>query len=419
MKKSKLRKEVAIIGGGIAGLCSAYFLIKEGHDVVVIDEKNISCGASFVNAGYVLPSRIIPLAEPGVITQAMKWMFNSSSPFYVKPRLDLNFLRWAYYFNKSSNRGSVEKAIPVLRETNRKSMDLFLSMKDSSDFDFHFNRSGLLVVFQTKICQKKEITKAERAVQEGLKVNVLSTNELMEIQPAFSDRAIGAVHYLDDGNITPGLFMNNLKKWLKENGVTFFLNEKVEGFHRQKLRIVGLKTSKQDIFADEFVVAAGSWSSALVKSLGLYVPIQGGKGYSISSRRATGITLPAVLAEGKVAVTPMKNSTRFAGTMEFSGNNNFIRKKRVDAIADSVSSFYRSFAVSHEEKIMAESGLRPVSPDGLPYIGRTSEFENLVFATGHAMTGISLGPITGKLISELISEKKLSIDIAPFRPDRF
>jgi len=412
-------KKIIVIGGGISGLCSAYYLIKEGYEVTVLDKKDITSGVSFINAGFIIPSHFISLAAPGMITKGLKWMFNSASPFYVKPRLDYEFIAWALNFKKSATLAKVEKAIPVLMDINLKSRGLYEDMLSSMDFPFHYEQKGLLMAYQSVKSGEEELKVAERAVKEGLEAEQLNRDQLRNIQPAFSDKVIGAVHYKCDSHTTPGQFMLNLKSWLKEKGVVFELNQEVKKFVYDSNKIIAVETQNGSFQADEFVLTSGSWTSSLAKSLGLKIPIQGGKGYSMDIYRPNEITIPSVLVEAKVAVTPMKGFTRFAGTMEFSGNNSDIKRKRVEALANSVAEYYDGVTLNSEEKEGAVSGLRPVSPDGLPFLGRTSVFKNLTVASGHAMMGWSLGPITGKLVAEIISEKQTSVKLDPFRIDRF
>lgn len=412
-------KKIIIIGGGISGLCSAYFLIKEGHEVTVIDKNDITTGASFINAGYVVPSHFITLAAPGMISQGLKWMFISSSPFYVKPRLDLEFFSWILKFKKSATSTNVEKAIPIIKNLNLKSSSLYEEIRSSVDFHFQYEQKGLLMTYLSHKSEMEEIEVAERAVKEGLEAKQLSQEELRKIQPALSDNVLGAIHYKCDSHSTPNQFMLNLKNWLKENGVIFELNQEVKQLIHSSGRIEAVETENGTFEADEFVLAAGSWTSKLAKSLGLNIPIQGGKGYSMDVHRPSEISIPAILVEAKVAVTPMDGFTRFAGTMEFSGNNTVIRKNRVEAIAGSVKKYYRDFELLPAEKDSAVSGLRPVSPDGLPFLGRTNKYKNLTVASGHAMMGWSLGPVTGKLVSEIISGKTTSVNLDPFKVERF
>lgn len=415
-----MKKKVVVIGGGIIGLSCAYYLHKEGYSVTIIDKSDITSGASFVNAGYITPSHIIPLASPGMILKGIKWMFNSASPFYMKPRLDFSFLKWAWYFHKSSTLENVEKAIPVIKDINILSRELYKNIKDSGDLgDFQLERKGLLMLYKTETEKDHELEVAEKARFLGLDVNSLHVNELNNIETSVKMDINGAIHYECDAHMTPNEFMQKMLVYLKNNDVEIITNEEVLDIEKTNGVILEVKTSKRSYLADEFVLATGSWSELVSKKMKLKLPIQAGKGYRIDVKRPTGITIPAILMEAKVAVTPMNGFTRFAGTMEFSGNNNIIRKNRVEAIANAVSSYYPDIKITDSEIEEAKCGLRPVSPDGLPYIGRSKNIKNLTIATGHAMMGWSLGPATGKLISEIIASKKTSLDISVYNPDRF
>ncbi|WP_111309924.1 NAD(P)/FAD-dependent oxidoreductase [Confluentibacter sediminis] len=412
-------KKVVIIGGGISGLCSAYYLTKKGYLVTVLDQSDISTGASFINAGYLTPSHFIPLAAPGIITQGIKWMFNSASPFYIKPRLDLDFFKWAWLFKKSSTKSNVEKSIPVLKELNLKSQALFEDMLASLDFDFHYEKKGVLMAYSNPKSEEEEHEIAHRALNEGLDVTCLNKEELHKIQPVLSDNVIGAVHYKCDSHMTPNHFMATIKTWLENNGVMFKINQEVKDFTVKNNQIISVATQNDVYEADDFVLASGSWTSHLASKLNLNVPIQGGKGYSMDVHRPTGITIPTILLEAKAAITPMNGFTRFAGTMEFSGNNTVVRKERVEALANAAKKYYKAIEINEAERANATSGLRPVSPDGVPFIGKTSKYNNLTIAAGHAMMGWSLGPITGKLVTELIENKHTSVNLNPLSPERF
>lgn len=414
-----MTKNIVIIGGGIVGLSSAYFLSKEGHQVTVIDKGDITSGASFVNAGYITPSHIIPLASPGMIAKGIRMMFNSASPFYMKPRLDIDFLKWSWFFHKSSTPAKVEKAIPVIKEINLISRELFTDIKNSGDLgDFQLERKGLLMLYKTEGSYLHEKQVAERVHFEGLEVSELNKSELHKLEPNVNIDAEGAIHYECDGHTTPTEIMPKLLNYLKTQGVVIKTNEEVLDIKTASGNIKKVITDKNIYQPDEVVLAAGSWSGELSKKLNLKLSLQGGKGYRINVERNTGISIPAILMEAKMAVTPMNGFTRFAGTMEFSGNNNIVRKERVLAIAKGAHSFYPELEINSVEIESAKTGLRPVSPDGLPYIGKSTSIKNLTIATGHAMMGWSLGPATGKLVSELINDKKTSMDIAAFSPER-
>lgn len=413
-----MSKNILIIGGGIIGLCSAYYLQKEGHQVTVIDKSNFSCGASYANAGYITPSHFIPLAAPGMINKGIKWMFNSSSPFYVKPRLDLDFLKWSLAFKKSATKSKVERAIPVIKDINLYSRDLYEDIKLSNDFNFHYERKGLLMCYKSDKVGEEEWEMGQRGIKEGLGVKNLTKKEVDELEPNANLNIKGAVYFDSDAHMTPSDFMSEMIIYLKSKGVLFYDNEEVVDIDVSDDKISKLVTTKRELIADEVVLAAGSWSSLLTKKIGISIPIQAGKGYRINVERETGITIPAILCEAKVAVTPMNGFTRFAGTMEIAGINHTINPVRVNAIATATKEYYNQLEITEDERKTAACGLRPCSPDGLPYIGKSSKCENLTIATGHAMMGWSLGPATGKLVSEIISDKKTSLDIHPFHPDR-
>jgi D-amino-acid dehydrogenase len=411
-------KNCIIIGGGLIGLCSAYYLQKEGHQVTIVDQSNMDSGASYVNAGYLSPSHIIPLSAPGVMKKGLKWMFDKSSPLYIKPRLDLDFLQWVWAFNKSCNQKHVSKAIPAIKAISLLSQELYEDIKNSKDFSFHYKKKGLFMFCQTNKMLDAEIKTAQIAKQEGLEVREVSLNELKLLEPNVKINVKGATYYECDSHTTPGEFMNEMNAYLKASGVKIFKNEKVDDIQIENGEIISIITNKQILKADEFVLAAGSWSPILSKKLGLKLLLQAGKGYRINTKKTTGISIPAILAEAKVAVTPMNGFTRFSGTMEIAGINHNINNVRVEAIANAANSYYPDVLLSNKEKTEAAAGLRPVSPDGLPYIGKSRKCENLTFATGHAMMGLSMATGTGKLVSEIISNKKTSLHLDSFHPDR-
>lgn len=413
-----MSKKVVIVGGGIIGLCSAYYLQKEGHQVTVIDKSDFSSGASYVNAGYITPSHIISLAAPGIITKGLKWMLNPTSPFYVKPRLNTDFLKWSLAFKKSANQKKVEQSIPVIKDINIFSRELYEEMKASGDFDFHYERKGLLMAYQNEKAGEEEWEVGQRAIELGMKVDNLSAKEVEKLEPRANLNIKGAIHFHCDGHMTPHNFMRDMLTFLKDQGVEILANEEVKDLEVSNGKIDKLITDKRELQADEFVMAAGSWSPMLSKKLGIKMLLQAGKGYRINIERATNITMPTILIEAKVAVTPMEGLTRFAGTMEIAGINHKINSVRVNAIAKAASKYYNGLRITEQEKSEAQCGLRPVTPDGLPYIGKTSKCKNLTIAAGHAMMGWSMGPATGKLVTEIISEQKPSLDLSPYNPNR-
>jgi D-amino-acid dehydrogenase len=414
-----MAKKVIVIGGGIMGLSSAYYLHKAGHQVVVLDKSGMDGGASYVNAGYLTPSHVIPLAAPGMMAKGLKWMFNSSSPFYLKPRLDPDFLKWAWYFHRASTYQNVERAIPVIAEINVLSKALYEEIHQSGDLgEFQLEKKGLLMLFKSDEMGNKELKVMKRIVDLGLEAREVSLGELGEMQPGLNREIQGAIHYQCDAHSTPTQVMDRFKSFLPGAGVEIHTDTEVTGFRADKDTLKGVETSKGFFSADEVVMASGAWSPILGKKLGIKLPVQAGKGYRIDLFRPTSIRMPAILMEAKVAITPMEGFTRLAGTMELSGINHQIRMNRVEAIARLTEQYYDNLTVDRTEIKAAACGLRPVTPDGLPFIGRVRSWKNLSLATGHAMMGWSLGPVTGKLITEIISGTRPSMSLAAFGPER-
>ncbi len=413
-----MKKKVVIVGGGIIGFSCAYYLIEEGHEVILVDKNSFDSGASIVNAGYIIPSHIIPLASPEVLRKGIKWMLNSNSPFYIKPRFNKDLINWGINFIKSSNFRHVNRSISIIKKINEFSKELYLELRDSKKIDFKIYEKGLLMAFKTSEAEKEEFKTAKIARELEMNVQELSQNEVNSMQPKIKMNIKGAFWYKSDAHLTPETFMNNLKSYLLKKGLKVYKENLVESFNYNSGIINSIRTKKNEIFGDEFVIAAGAWSENLLKKLRIKLLIQAGKGYRINLLKNTGISYPAILLEDKVAVTPMDGFTRFGGTMEISGLNTKINFKRVNSIAKSSEEYYEGLKISSQNINDAQCGLRPLSPDGLPFIGRHSSYNNLVLATGHSMMGWSLGPVTGKLVSEIISGKKESISIDPFNPER-
>ena len=413
-----MQKKVTIIGGGIIGLSTAYFLQKEGCEVTIIDRSNMESGTSYTNAGYVCPSHFIPLAAPGVVRSGLRWMLDASSPLYIKPSLNSDFLKWAWAFNKSATSSHVQKNAVHLRDFTVFSQELFQSIKKEEQFSFHYDKKGLLMLCQSARQLEKELEILSMANNFNIHAKEISKSELKILEPSIEINGVGGVYFKNDHHSTPSDFMNQLKAHLKSKGVRVFPNETVVDFKMKQGKIESVVTDKQTLYSEEFVMASGSWSADLCKKMGLKLLLQAGKGYSMNTQVSTGITIPTILAEAKIAVTPMDGFTRFAGTMEIAGINQNINRKRVEVIAKAAHHYYPSIQLSAPEIEAATCGLRPLSPDGLPYIGKPHSCENMTIATGHAMLGWTLGPGTGKLVSELILNKKTSLDINPYHPNR-
>ena len=411
---------IGIIGGGIIGLSSAYYLNKAGHKVTIIEQGDLKDGCSFGNAGMIVPSHFIPMATPGMISKGIRWMFNSTSPFYVKPRLSGDLIKWGYQFYKHSTKEHVERSIPALKEISLLSKAMYQQLAKELPFDFGYNERGLMMLFQNAETEKEERETAHLANKIGIEAHLLSPEEVQKLEPDVKVKVRGGVYFPGDGHLTPQALVSQLITFLKVRGVTFQTQTTVEDFIIESEKVKLIKTSKGEFYFDEVVIAAGSWSGLLAAKLDLSLPMQAGKGYSFTLRKVEkNIRIPSIFLEARVAITPMGNTLRFGGTMEISGVDHTISMNRVKGIVDSIPRYYPDMKVAMPMKENVWHGLRPCSPDGLPYIGRSKKIRNLLLATGHSMMGVSLGPGTGKLISEIVNQENPSISLDTFMPERF
>lgn len=411
---------IGIIGGGIVGLSSAYYLNKAGHQVTIIDQSDLKDGCSFGNAGMIVPSHIIPLAAPGMISKGIRWMFNSQSPFYVKPRLNGDLLKWGYHFYKSSTKEHVAKSAPALKNLSSFSKEMYQQLAKDLPFDFGYHERGLLMLYKTKEAEHEETEMAKFANQQGVEAHVLSREEIQKLEPEVKVDVRGGIYFPGDAHLTPGKLMPLLINHLKEQDVNFQLNTTVTDFVVEQEKIKTIKTNQGDLSFDEVVLAAGSWSGLIGARLGLSLPMQAGKGYSFTLPDVEqNIHIPSIFLEARVAVTPMGNSLRFGGTMEITGIDQSISMNRVKGIVDSIPNYYPQMKVAMPNAKDVWHGLRPCSPDGLPYVGRSSKIKNLTIATGHSMMGLSQGAGTGKLVSEILNQENTSIGLSAFSPQRF
>jgi D-amino-acid dehydrogenase len=411
---------VTIIGGGVIGLNCAYYLQKEGYRVTVIERDNITNGCSFGNMGYFSPSHFIPLASPGIISEGIRFMLRSSSPFYIKPRVNRPLMEWAYHFWKNSNAKTVAKAAPHLNDILQLSRQLINEIRDEIGNTIFMEEKGCLMMCREQKSLDHETRLADAAEKFGLQTECLNKQQAQHLEPDVELNITGAVLYKDDCHINPGKFMLALKDYLEKKGVHFKLNTTVVGFEKNSNKISGIITDKEKLKCDQVVIAAGSWLPVLARMMGLKLLLQPGKGYSYTYEQVEkNIRYPAILKEGRCAVTPWANQLRIGGTMELSGINETILPKRMKGIYESVKQFYPNLQIELPPSEKIWHGLRPVTPDGLPYIGRTKKFKNVLLAGGHAMIGVSLAPATGKLITEIISKENTSVEIAAYNVERF
>ncbi len=415
-------KSVIICGGGIVGLCSAYYLAREGYAVTLLErnaEDHDHCVLG--SAGYISPSHVIPLSSPGMVWQGLKWMMNPRSPFYIKPRLDGDLLRWSWLFWRACNRRHVHRAAPILRDLCLGSRRLFEEIDDITGNVFELKKEGLLNLCKTQEGLDHEAHGLARIANElGVEARVLDARQTAELEPGTKLDVAGSVYFPIDAHLTPWRFAQALTTLLKEMGVRFQWSASVYGWRAEGGRISAVQTTAGDLLADEFVLAGGSWSPSMLAGLGIRLPVQAGKGYSLTLRKPRfKLTKSIIFTERRIAVTPMGETLRFGGTMELSGLNHEVRPERVRQIIESVPHYFPEFSEQDFAGIQPWHGLRPVSPDGLPYIGRFNHYGNLTAACGHAMLGLTMAPITGLLVAEILAGRKPSVALTMLNPNRY
>lgn len=409
---------ILIIGGGVIGVSTAYFLAEKGASVTLIEKGDVAAGSSYGNAGLVCPCHSVPLPAPGALTQGVKWLFNPESPFYVKPRLDADLLAWLWRFQSFANRKAYDRAVPLLRDLMRASLDLYQTIIERENLACYFEKSGGLVLYRT--AAGLEHGQKETAVLQnhGLQMELLSGDEVRQMEPLARPEIVGGIHYQEDAHLTPHLFVQGLAQAARARGVNLLTQTELLDFTLDGGRITAVTTTRGTFRPEQLILAAGVWSSPLARQLGLKLPMQPAKGYSVTIKRPSPSPQTHLhLGEAKVIATPMGPYLRFAGTLELAGYDLSINRRRVQAILRAVDNYLKGM----EEKEIVEiwRGLRPCSPDGLPYIGRSARVNNLIIAAGHAMLGISMGPITGQLAAELAAGERPSLDLAAFDVERF
>ena len=410
---------IVVIGAGVIGLSIAEQCARRGHRVTFIERAPEQRGSSLGNAGMIVPSHFVPLAAPGMVALGLRWMWNPESPFYIQPRLDWDLIAWAWRFWRASTRERVERAAPLLRDLHLASREAYAQLADSGE-DFGLIRHGLLMLCKTRHAFDEEARTAEKANALGVPAEVLDAQQTAELDPQVTMDIAGSVFFPKDCHLQPALYVAAMERRLRASGAEMLFEAEVTGWQREGGRLRAVQTNRGEVAGDEFVLAGGAWAPGLVRELGLRLPMQAGKGYSVTLPQP--IELPqlcSILTEARVAVTPMGDALRVGGTMEIAGLNDRVDPRRVEGILRAIPQYFPNFRREHFDGLQPWHGLRPCSPDGLPYLGRTRAAENLIVATGHAMMGLSLAPITGELAAQLVDREPPRFDLTLLDPDRY
>lgn len=413
------KADALIIGGGPVGLSCAYYLLKSGCKVTILDAKEIGKGSGAGNAGHIVPSHIIPLAAPGVVTSALKWMMDPThSPFGMKVSLNPNYLSWLLQFAMACNEANVQRGIPPLNDLGQLSARNFARLIAEEKFDCSYQEKGLLFLYKTEAAFEGGRHEGELMQKHGIPVSVYDKSKVHEVEPAALDDVIGGVHFTGDSHLNPAVFLKMLSERVRALGAEIFENTPVTGFESENGKIIKVKTNAGDFEAAQIVLAAGALSPSVAHGLRLRIPIQPARGYSMTLSATKHMPCHAlILGERRVAVSPMGGLLRFTGRLEVGNNSMTPNPLWIQRIENSAREYLRL-----DEKLDVKetwAGLRPTTPDGMPIIGRSPKYSNLILATGHAMLGLSLGPGTGQVVAELVNGQDPAFDLSPLRLERF
>ncbi len=394
---------VAVVGGGVVGLSCAFALRRAGADVAVYERGRVGEGCSRGNTGWICPGLSAPLPAPGVMGGALRGMLHRDSPLLLRPLLGPSFLRWSWDFWRACTPERYKAGLEATAALTKSAFSDYDELREAG-VELEMHSSGMLVAALTEPGLDEfaaMLTEAEEAGYEG-PVRVVSGEEARELDPALSEAVIGGVHAPSERYVRPESVSNGLAAWLRANGGNVEENTAVDDL--------------DGLDADAVVVAAGAWSGALLGRDAF--PMEAAKGYSITAKSSGTLPRHALyLAEGRVGTSTYGDSLRIAGIFDLTGIDETLKRKRIDTIVRSSATFLKDWQL--EEIELEWAGLRPYPSDGLPVIGPVPGRERLFVATGHGRMGITLGPVTGRLLAAVILEGASPRELEPFRIERF
>jgi D-amino-acid dehydrogenase len=411
---------VIVIGGGVVGLCCAYELARGGAEVTVLERNGVGQGASLGNTGWVCPSFSYPLPGPGIIREGLRGMLHGGGPLAIRPTLDPTFLRWLLGFRRSATRERWEHGVRALVGLNRRTLELFDSYAEAG-IGFEMHESGLVLVATTPpgLASYSTIFRDLGSLGfEGESVE-LTPAEAKELEPALSESGIaGGVHALVDRYVRPESLLAGLAAHLTAQGVAVREEAEVTGVEGTNGGVrVATDHGPQD--ADRVVVAAGASSPPFLERLGISLPLVGARGYSFTfAGGALRPTHALYLAEAKVGISSYADSVRIAGVFELGQSSDALHRGRIEAMLRTVEPYFEEWSPSAEVALLQWAGLRPMTADGLPLIGRSPAIDSVFVATGHGMLGVTLAPATAALLAPFVLEGIAAPELEPFAPSR-
>jgi D-amino-acid dehydrogenase len=417
------RTEVLVIGGGIVGVSCAFYLTRAGHEVTLIEREEAVCpigASSYGNAGLITPSDPYPVPVPGVLGQGLTWLLDDSSPLYIKPRPDPRLARWLVLFSASARATPMRRSMPTLRALGLEGIAAYEELAALGELDAGYRHNGILNLYVTEDSWRSALDDIRPLAREfGVETEAVDAAAVRERVPAALPGVVGGTFNPEDAHVDPCALTRQLARAAERRGATVLTATEAVGFDGLGRRIAAVATTRGRIEAETVVLAAGVWSAGLGRRLGLDLPVVPAKGYAVTVARPAGVPAhhPLYLPEGHACVTPFGDELRLAGTLELSGMNRRILPNRLDGIQNGVARFLAGIAGAERRSIWR--GLRPMTPDGLPIMGRSPRHDNLVVATGHCMSGVMYGPGTGRLVAQLVAGETPAFDVERLRVDRF
>ena len=412
---------VLVVGGGVIGLCTAYYLTRAGAQVLLLERDEIGSGASSGNAGAVAPGHG-PMARPGRILQALKWMGDPTSPLYLPPRWQPGLWRWLWKFNSYCTEEHVHRSMKVLGPLGHIGRHLFEELVQEEQLDCHFQPNGYYEVYRTQEGFDGAQTEIPLQRDHGYDTQALPGPALEEMEPALRSGTAGGLFFPEAATLDPGRFLSELARAAVDRGMELRTGAKVVEVVSKGRRVSGVRLEDGEVVqGDVAVLSTGAYSLDLARAGGLHMPIQPAKGYHRDLPAGDGgirqLNLTMMLGERYVFCTPMGDFLRLAETLELSGLNHKILQRRLENLTDSAGRYLDGLEGGRSRDDWV--GLRPVTPDGLPVVGPAPGLDGLFVANGHAMLGLTLGPVTGKLLAEWIVRGAPSEDLSALVPDRF
>jgi D-amino-acid dehydrogenase len=408
-------EQVVVVGGGVIGACSAWYLTEAGYAVTLIDQARFGRQASHGNCGYISPSHVMPLARPGQVLNGLRGMLSSETALRINPRQIFSLAPWLLRFASRCNMKAVMESGQACHPLLQSSAALYRQLFAEQNLSVDWNEEGLLFVYRDEH-EFRAYEQADAWLRKHFDVPAepFAGAALTELEPALRSGLAGAWLYRCDGHLRPDRLMSELRRILEAADVRILEQTSLQSFTASADRATAVVTSGETIAADHVVVATGAWTPLLRQHLGVKLPIQPGKGYSITMARPGQCPrLPMILEECHVAITPFADGYRVGSTMEFTGYDDTLNRKRLNYLRKGAA----EYLVDPLGDPVSEEwcGWRPMTSDGIPRIGRSPRLRNVWIAAGHSMLGLSMGAGTGKLVAELVAGQKPHLDPQPYQ----